>query len=268
MAPPPPMCLPFAGGSKPKRRLSWSSTGSRTSPQDQMIRHPSYSPTSTLTDAAESLTFHSDSEIYDEIPKSLPEVRKDTKGRPSVKRSNTMTGTKKSTTSSKWGYGWGVGKKQKEKEAETEASGSMSSQTNLPVYQPPTSPPTRSNTKTSQASRSTQRSHESHRSQESYHTVRPTDSPRPQDSLRRNDSQRSHASHASRSTQRSDQRPMTPGTPLPRRPLIYANDSSSTLVGSALERKMAEVDSIRGDGDTTERLEDLRRNMATHNLDY
>ncbi|GLB45010.1 putative peptidase M24B family protein [Lyophyllum shimeji] len=270
--PPPPICFPFVGGSKPKRRLSWSS-GSRAS-QDNMIRHPSYSPTSTLTDAAESLTFHSDSEKYDEVPKTLPELHTDSKGRPKLTRSNTMTGTKKSTASSKWGYGWGVGKKQKEKEAEAEAekgegSGHSTSQTPLPVYQPPTSPPTRSNTKSSHASKSSQRSHDSHKSE-------PNGLARAIDSLKRGDSQRSHvshasqathASHSSRSTRRSEaQRTATHGSS--QRPQLYPNDSQSTLVGSALERKMAEVDSIRDYGDTAERLEDLRRNMATHALDY
>ncbi|KAF9455250.1 Creatinase/Prolidase N-terminal domain-containing protein, partial [Collybia nuda] len=66
---------------------------------------------------------------------------------------------------------------------------------------------------------------------------------------------------------RSTQRSGSTQAPLPRRPQIYPNDSMSTLVGSALERKLNEVDSIRG-GDTTDKLEDLRRHMATHDLDY
>ncbi|KAG6902507.1 hypothetical protein C0995_015699 [Termitomyces sp. Mi166 len=312
MAPPPPICLPFGiGGSKTRRRLSWSSAGTA---QDNNIRHPSYSPTSTMNDGAESITFHSDSERYDEIPTSLPEFHgTDSKGRPKLRRGNTMTGTKKAAASTKFGYGWGIGKKNKMKEAEAEEEGGFSgeSQTNLPVYEPPTSPPTRSNTKTSHASKTSQQTHDSYqshrsvrmqdspkaqdslnlrrgdsqRSQDTYrshHSVGIRDTPKAQDSLnlRRGDSQRSqathasqathvsqatHSSHASRSSHRSAAQPGSgPGTPKSR----SADDSSSTLVGSALERKMNETDSIRYSGDTTERLGDLRRHMATHQLEY
>jgi Xaa-Pro aminopeptidase len=56
-----------------------------------------------------------------------------------------------------------------------------------------------------------------------------------------------------------------------RRPLLFGritNDSSSTLVGSALERKMNDVDSGREVYDTTERLEELRKLMQKESLDY
>ncbi len=140
--PPPPICFPFSS-SKPKRRLSWSSSNRSLplppAPQDaKAIRNPAYSPTSTLTSQADGLTFHSDSEKYDELPTVLPVLQKGEKGRPKLGRSNTMTGTKKSTASNRWGYGWGVGKKDKQKEAEEEAemSEKTSSQVNLPLYQP------------------------------------------------------------------------------------------------------------------------------------
>ncbi|KAG6864959.1 hypothetical protein C0991_005908 [Blastosporella zonata] len=236
-----------------------------------------------MNDTAESITFHSDSEKYSEIPTSLPEFHgTDSQGRPKLSRGNTMTGTKKSTTSStKFGYGWGIGKKNKMKEAEAEEersrSGSAESQTNLPLYEPPMASPKRSNTKASHASKS---SHRSHESQRSHNSVSMQGSPRAQDSLnlRRGDSQRSqathashatHSSHASRSTHRSTGHTASaPGTPPKPRPPLYANDSSSTLVGSALERKMNEVDSVRDYADTKEKLEDLRRNMTMHKLDY
>ncbi|KAG6868201.1 hypothetical protein C0993_006342 [Termitomyces sp. T159_Od127] len=264
-----------------------------------------------MNDEVESLAFHSDSEKYDEIPLSLPEFHgTDSKGRPKLTRGNTMTGTKKSALSARFGYGWGIGKKNKMKEAEAEEEEDFheESQTNLPVYEPPTSTPTRSNTKTSQASKTSQGSHDSHRSHHSVRTrgfstaqdsldlsrghsqrsrasqnshrsqnsAQIQDSPKAQDSLnlRRGDSQRSqdsqasratHSSHASRSTQRSAaQATPVPGTQKPR----HSNESSSTLVGSALERKMNEVESVRYSGDTTERLGDLRRHMATQKLDY
>ncbi|KAG6895822.1 hypothetical protein C0992_012293 [Termitomyces sp. T32_za158] len=309
MAPPPPICLPFGiGRSKAKRRLSWSSSGTT---QNHNIRHPSYSSTSTMNDGAESITFHSDSERYDDIPTSIPEFHgTDSKGRPKLSRGNTMTGTKKAANSARFGYGWGIGKKNKMKELEAEEEGEFpgESQTNLPIYEPPTSPPTRSNTKASKASKSSQGSYDSHRSHHSDrargfsnaqnslnltrgdsqrsrtsqnthrspHSARIHDSPKAQDSLnlRRGDSQRSqdsqatritHSSHASRSTHRSAvQATSVPTTPKPR----HENDSSSTLVGSALERKMNEVDSVRYSGDTTDRLEDLRRHMEKQKLDY
>ena len=52
------------------------------------------------------------------------------------------------------------------------------------------------------------------------------------------------------------------------RPGIHGNDSSSTLVGSALERKINDVESVREKVDTGPRLEDLRKQMAKDNLDY
>jgi len=52
------------------------------------------------------------------------------------------------------------------------------------------------------------------------------------------------------------------------RPGIHGNDSSSTLVGSALERKINDVESVREKIDTSPRLEDLRKQMAKDNLDY
>jgi Xaa-Pro aminopeptidase len=58
------------------------------------------------------------------------------------------------------------------------------------------------------------------------------------------------------------------GTRFSPRPGIHGNDSSSTLVGSALERKINDVESVREKIDTSPRLEDLRKQMAKDNLDY
>jgi Xaa-Pro aminopeptidase len=52
-----------------------------------------------------------------------------------------------------------------------------------------------------------------------------------------------------------------------RRPLWLTN-STDTLVGSALERYMADGESIRERTDTTDRLEDLRKLMEKEKLDY
>jgi hypothetical protein len=48
------------------------------------------------------------------------------------------------------------------------------------------------------------------------------------------------------------------------RPPFWLKDSSNTLVGSALERKLTNVKRV----DTTERLVEIRRLMAKDNLDY
>ena len=58
------------------------------------------------------------------------------------------------------------------------------------------------------------------------------------------------------------------GTRSTSRPGLHGNDSSSTLVGSALERKINDVESVRERVDTGPRLEDLRKQMAKDNLDY
>lgn len=251
--PPPPICFPFSS-SKPKRRLSWSSSNRSLplppGPQDaKAVRHPAYSPTSTFTSQADGLTFHSDSEKYDELPSVLPVLQKGEKGRPKLGRSNTMTGTKKSTASSRWGYGWGVGKKDKQKEVEEEAemSEKTGSQVNLPLYQPVV----RRDTRSTQASRSTQKTQDTQRTQTSQGGSKLS-------GLTRGDTQRTTSS---RST-----------APKPRPPLmgheLYPQDSTATLVGSAFERKINDTDSIRAKPDTTDRLAEMRRLMNKDNLDY
>ncbi|KAF8634266.1 hypothetical protein AX17_004223 [Amanita inopinata Kibby_2008] len=247
--PPPPICLPFIGKKK-QRRLSGSSLTHSHSKRsieitDKIIRHPSYSPTSTLTTSAPSLTFHSDSEQYDEAHSSLPEIYHDKNGKPKLQRSNTMTGTKKSMASSKFGYGWGFGKKQKEVEYELELERSESpSQMLLPVYQPPRSPPVRSDSRATQSSKSSRRT---------------------QDSQRTQSSQRTYASHRSKLSYQSG----SSGSSVPKpRPPLLSSDSVDTLVGSSLSRKLAYVDPPQVKVDTSVRLEALRKEMAKHDLDY
>ncbi|KAF9237430.1 Creatinase aminopeptidase [Melanogaster broomeanus] len=53
-----------------------------------------------------------------------------------------------------------------------------------------------------------------------------------------------------------------------KRPPFYSNDSASTLVGSALERKINDVESIKERVDTSDRLEDIRKLMTKDGLDY
>ena len=261
--PPPPICFPFIK-SKPKRRLSFDSMQAQHLDEKNIIRHPAFSPTSTQSSDAASLTFHSDSELYDDVPDHLPMLPKDDSGRPKLNRSNTMTGTKKSTFSSKFGYGWGVGKKNREKGGESEMNEKSASQLDLPLYQPVV----RRDSKSTQASHSTQRTHDTHRTQDSRHTQ---NSHRTHESHQTHVSQQSKISQGSKNTYRSNS--SRSSAPKPRPPLLnghalYPQDSTDTLVGSAFERKVNEQDSIRIKPDTTERLEDLRRLMIKDKLDY
>ena len=258
--PPPPLCFPFIR-SKPKRRLSFDSMQTPAPDEKNIVRHPAFSPTSTLSSDATSLTFHSDSELYDDVPDHLPMLPKDQSGSPKLGRSNTMTGTKKSTVSSKWGYGWGVGKRNREKGGELEINEKSASQVDLPLYQPVV----RRDSKSTQASQSTQRSHDTHKTQDSRHTQNT------HESHRTHVSQQSKFSQGSKNTYRSNSSRST--APKPRPPLInghvlYPQDSTDTLVGSAFERKVNEQDSIRVKPNTTERLQDMRRLMIKDKLDY
>jgi len=266
--PPPPICFPFSS-KKPRRRLSWSSSDRSRSPiplphpepRTQIVRHPSYSATSSVTSHAESLTFHSDSEIYDEVRELVPRQSKskDDKGR--LGRSNTMTGTKKAVVSQKWGYGWGAGKRDKEKgrEVDAEESEKFSQENHLPLYQPVV----RRDSKSTQSSRRTQ---DSARTQD---TVRTQETMRTHDSHHTHTSQQSKGSAQSKETYRSGASRST--APKPRPPLLGAlehHESTSTLVGSAFERKINDQESIHSKADTTERLDEMRRLMVKDNLDY
>lgn len=275
--PPPPICFPFTK-SKPKRRLSFDSLQVQALPhsnEKNMVKHPAFSPTSTMTSDAASLTFHSDSEydLYDDVPDHLPMVSKGQSGSPKLGRSNTMTGTKKSMVSSKWGYGWGVGKRNKEKGGESEINEKSASQVDLPLYQPVV----RRDSKSTQASHSTQRSHDTHRTQNTQNTQNTQHTQHTQKTHRTHESQRTQAtqqskfSQGSKNTYRSNS--SRSSAPKPRPPLInghvlYPQDSTDTLVGSAFERKVNEQDSIRVKPDTTERLQDMRRLMIKDKLDY
>ena len=53
-----------------------------------------------------------------------------------------------------------------------------------------------------------------------------------------------------------------------RPPIASHNESTSTLVGSAYERKITDHDSIHSGADTTKRLEEMRRLMARDDLQY
>lgn len=255
--PPPPVCFPFSKNKdkKPRRRLSWSESETSSHHARDLPRRSSFSRgeggfQGAPPGAPESITFHTDTESYEDLPEMFPgpsfkEERKPKRGNSlsigGLTRGNTQTGTKKSTMSSKFGYGWGAGKNSKEKEKDKEKS--------LPPIEnphghtdeeeedePPVAiykGPVRRDTQTSKRSYDSQKTVTSQRSRETSRT------------------------HASRST-----------APKPMRPPLQPQDSTSTLVGSAYERKLNDRGSIPEKPDTTDRLDDLRKFMQKDDLDY
>jgi Xaa-Pro aminopeptidase len=245
--PPPPLCFPFGGPKKPRRLSDANSFDDKDSYSrhpsggGQLVRSGSYSQSATLTSHAENLTFVSDSEQYDAIP--LHGDR-----RPKLIRSHS---TKLPT--SKWGYGWGLGKNTLKGKDIIEESESLRSASKPPSVHTPSRHNSKSshnykasnnskatqNSRTSNNSKATQNSrisHDSKASGNSKSTIKPVHI--------RSDSQRS------------------------KRPALYPSDSSSTLVGSALERKIHDAAVPFEKVDSTERLEELRKLMAKETLDY
>jgi Xaa-Pro aminopeptidase len=174
----------------------------------------------------------------------FPGPVKESKGK-GLMRGNTMTGTKKSTASSRWGW---AGRKDKEKELpapgddEDDEDDMYEPHPHHHHDQPPLQiykGPVRRDSRSTQASRSTQKS---------------------QDSQKTVTSQQSRSTHHRSNSSRST-------VPKPRPPLM-PQDSTSTLVGSAYERKVNDRGSIREKPDTTERLDELRKLMGKDNLDY
>jgi Xaa-Pro aminopeptidase len=79
---------------------------------------------------------------------------------------------------------------------------------------------------------------------------------------RSDDTHRSNDTYQSRSTGASKHNNINA------RPPFWPNDSQSTLVGCALERKLADVESIKEKVNTAERVDEIRRLMAKDNLHY
>ena len=65
------------------------------------------------TSFGDSLTFHSDSEEYDDIPLNFPVTAEGERYCHQLTRSNTVTGTKKLTSPFNLGHGWAAGKENK-----------------------------------------------------------------------------------------------------------------------------------------------------------
>jgi Xaa-Pro aminopeptidase len=178
-----------------------------------------------------------------------------------------MTGTKKSGTSSRWGYGWGLGKKKQF--GDEEMPSDMLDP--VPEYIAAQSQPTvsRSNTRSTQNTQNSQNtvvsksSMATHVTGSSHQTKASYDSAISKESgLSKSSSKRSKASKGS-----YDER-LTLPRDKNRRPTLNSNDSSATLVGSALERKINDVESFRERVDTGPRLAALRQHMEKDKLDY
>ena len=270
--PPPPICLPFFGGKKNRRRLTYSERSatedysSRRSSIDRLASG-SYSPTATLTSHAEKLTFSSETESFNVNAYSDAAREVTPAAHTTLKRSNTVSTPKdKSTTGTKkWGYGWGIGKKGKKEDDVSEKPHIQSpGSTPPPDYNSPVSETRSRATRSahSQSSRSYSQTdwEQSHRGHDtprrarsvstnggSIHYIPPPSNPKRSDTYKSNTTKASGRSA---------------------RPTLYPSESSSTLVGSALERKIRDEDPIPDKPDTTSRLESLRDLMRTHGLDY
>ncbi len=274
--PPPPICLPFFGGSKNRRRLTYSERSategysSRRSSIDRLGSN-SYSPTATLTSRAEKLTFSSETESFTGAADYTDVAREVTPAHTTLKRSNTITGTTttKETpkSSKKWGYGWGLGRKDKDKGGMSDKEMyDINNSTPPPVYNSPGSEHRSRATSHSKHTRSSQSSGQIDYNERSLHRVNSATTnggsiryvPPPDRGPKRSDTYKSSSTKASGRTARSG------GA----RPALYPSESSSTLVGSALERKVRDEDPTVEKQDTTSRLEALRDLMRNHNLDY
>lgn len=248
--PPPPMCLPFTNNKSKPRRLSWSSQDPRDSyassgrsysqPEDRALsRNASRSTQATLKGASQtSLTFHSDSEKYDNFSENekqmdfgKPKLGRSNTFTSGLSRGNTMTGSKKSGS---WGYGWTLGKK-KEK-GNSAGPSDLSRETSQRVTDGPMygSPASMS----------------------------------PAGTLHRSDTKTSHASKASKVSRTSSKSSVLP-VPAPGGMRYNRHDSSDTLIGSAYERKVNEpiTDTLRRK-DTGSLVAELRKLMDKENLDY
>lgn len=277
--PPPPLCLPF-GRNKPRRltyddRERTESFVSDRSSIHRLERSSSYSPTATVTSSkADKLTFHTDSEDYAvEFKNEAREIK------PALKRTNTVKekgpipkslpapepAASGGGGSKKWyGYGWGVGKKEKEKEREKEEeqTQNLSRNTSHSSRPPKYSSPRPSGGSSSHTKSVSNVSALNPLPETNNHTRSNTmKSTNTQSSSRTARTGQSGNSGLSRRTGAS-------GGSNSRRPGLYQSDSASTLVGSALERKINDVDIIKERPDTGPRLDALRELMKKDSLDY
>lgn len=244
-------------------------------PTEKLTRFASASSSSTLTSAPDNLTFKTDSEDYGSEVRKMqsPEWEMGKKG-PRLTRVNTMTGTKKEKEKgapSKWGYGWGLGKRKEVEAAAAEAgvnremSEKSGSRGGFPLYDPPVGP-IRTDTRSTNASRATQESRATHDSRGSRQSKESQQSKLSAGTMA---SAETKVSSQSRTSQRSTGARASAGSGTRGRqtPLVR-NDSNSTLVGSALDRKINDVEPSLEKADTAPRLDALRELMQKDELDY
>lgn len=295
--PPPPLCLPF-GSKKKGRPLSPSRTFSekdsypgrssyRTGDSSRSSLRPrsrpraesydsaeslarqnsnSYSPTATITSKAENLTFKSDSESY----KDLPTIRSASPPPPQPRKLG-------------WGFGWGLGKQREKETGVKKDKGLLMRKNSLPIgAELPYTPRSANTSEMSLVSPSgkpgrpqlTPIPDESPRSSTRSNSA-PIVPPKRSNTQRSNGSGRSGASGQSGQSGASGASGgsgLSGGTlsrfSSQRRPTMSPQDSQSTLVGSALERKINDVEEPKVRVDTAARLQELRVLMAKDNLDY
>ncbi|KAJ7803763.1 aminopeptidase-P [Mycena olivaceomarginata] len=304
--PPPPICFPFS--SKPRRRISMSdSEMSRPSydsrqrgasfdsrmqedaprrPGEKLVRYATNSSSSTLTSAPDNVTFKTDSEDYGSEVRNIdaPEWEMGKKG-PRLVRHNTMTGTKKTRRSQER-----LGKKEvqeadlgrempektdvggADKQASEKLPSAGGSRGGFPLYDPPVGP-IRTDTRSSQGSRGTRETQASRETKESGGSRRSKESKESRGTRETKETYQSKISNGSKlSYQSRTSRPSTggqaTGPPTRNQTPLVRNDSNSTLVGSALERKINDVEPSLERPDTGPRLDVLRDLMQKDTLDY
>lgn len=305
--PPPPFCLPFGskkgrplspsrtfseksystGRSYPSRE-TYTSRRSHSLPQtgeddadSALDRFDSYSPTATVT-SRENLTFKTDTESYN-VPS------------PRALSPQPMPPRKKG-----WGYGWGLGKLRNKDMQEKDLgdgrkllSRKNSAPANVPIFEDeyiapestniselsllsPTHSgrPVRPLTPITDASPRSSSTPSQAQAQPPVVPPKRSDTRSSKDSKNSQNTQNTQNSHITQSSRKTGSSGRSGATAVsasrfsPRRPDLSPTDSQSTLVGSALERKLNDIDEPKERIDTSQRLEELRKSMVKDNLDY
>jgi len=182
--------------------------------------------------------------------------RNTTKGKSATAPSRDVVEPAATTVQRKWtyGYGWGIGRKEKEKEREIERERVIEQEDELDLTR-----------NTSQESRpplyQSPRPSNSQRSKGSSSSIEYMNPLPPQS----NTASRSNTYKSNATSGRSGTRSGGSNT---RRPTLPVSESVDTLVGSAYERKVNDLDPIPERVDTADRLNALRECMKKDNLDY
>lgn len=305
--PPPPLCLPFSRG-KSRRRLTFTeqsareSYGSQRSSINRLERANSFSPTATLTShAGEKISFDDSSQHEYDAARSRPDEaievmiprqdvrqgvlrRNTTRGRIQAPPPPPVTPQRKRTL---FGYGWGSGKREKEKQRELammeekteeredslDLTRNESYDSRPPLYQSPrpSNGTVHSPRPSNGSARPPRMSNDSGReSVTKYLNPLPPQTP---PTNTRSNTYKSNVTHTTMRSGGSGTRNGGSGSggaggSAQRRPRFVAAESMDTLVGSAYERKVNDLDAIPERADTKDRLDALRALMAKENIAY